>query len=256
MLILAAVLSLVLAQPPTTVVQSQAANGTSAAARAFQPKQPGPPCANLGNPPTVGSCWLCFRALLLDCDQITTVEGRKACYEGANTVLGWCLGRTTVPPGTSPRPAPVPGPGTRPGSMIIGQGASFAVRLPKDANTRMLEVTVRLPGGVEKVVNPTFLPADEDGVTEAFFSDAGLPVGNAGSVGLVVALVKMPEEIGPPIVIWANAQVLDVIRPNLDLNGDGVVDKLDYIENMGRYSTGEISFEVFNRFVTDYFNGH
>lgn len=255
MLILA-VLSLLLAQPTTTVSQSQAANGTSAAARAMQPKQPGPPCANLGNPPTVGSCWLCFKALLLDCDQLTTVEGRKSCYEGANTVLGWCLGRTTVPPGVSPRPAPVPGPGTRPGSMIIGQGASFAVRLPKETNTRMLEVTVRLPGGVEKVVATTFLPADEDGITEAFFSDAGLPVGNAGCVGVVVALLHMPEEIGPPSVVWANAQVLDVIRPDLDVNGDGMVDKLDYIETMQRYAAGEISFEVFNQFVNSYFNGH
>lgn len=206
------------------------------------------PCTTLGNPPTVASCWSCFQTLLGDCDNAKTVERRTACYEGANTFFTWCLGRTTAPAGgpvapTSPRPRP----GTQ-NSMESGKGYSYVVMLDANTDPNDVVVFVRdvIDGKVRQQEAKSFVMPAEGNEVEIFFSDSELGVSKASSLGIITAIRTNG------IVTTAHAMVVEVVH-GLDLDGNGTVNKFDYIEACNRYGTGEMSFEVFEQYLSDFY---
>lgn len=207
---------------------------------------PAAPCASLGSPPTVDSCWSCFQSLLGDCDKgnNNNADRRRACYEGANNFFTWCLGRVSAP-----APAPIP-PRRKDGkTMNLREGFSYDISFSSNVDPSTIEVYVRdiENGEVRQQQVKVFAVADKDGTISIFFDNNNLNIEDDSSIG-VVTVVRNPAT---NLVELAVADVVEVVEA-LDLDNDGTVGDGDFTEAWNQYSQGTLSFDDFVEFINKY----
>jgi len=151
-------------------------------------------------PPTNESCWNCFLWLLEDCDKKnTTQDRRKACYDGANTYLSSCLGKTTFTFAKITYTDWNMVTGTVINTVSSGSKEFNEVKVYNRTNGKLTEVESFNFNGI--IVVPGFV------------------TGN--NVNLVIQCLDNKKTVNGFSIILNN---------NLDLNSDGEIDDLDVIE--------------------------
>lgn len=188
-------------------------------------------CNNLGNPPTVSSCWDCFQSLLADCDkQNPQGERRDACYKGANNFYVWCLGRISPEPKSSTVSAS--------NTVEYPEPFSFSIQLDKATNSDDLRVYVRSTDGTN--YNQTLVKSYVFSTSDSSFD-------------ILVDYMQVDDTILGFTVTdsehtFAHAfAVQQVLRGDID--GDGQITDIDHVMLAEKFAQGKISFEEYLRLV-------
>lgn len=200
------------------------------------------PCANLGNPPTVGQCWDCFQSLLADCDkQNDEAARRNACYTGANNFFNWCLGR--VGGAANPR-----GPRGQAPAIERGMGVVYDLAFVVPVDPANVSVYVRdIDGGQVRMQEvKSFVFKNGDGSVSVFFDDMNLGLEDDKVIGVVTAVKDLQGNI-----VGAYAEAFDLVTPG-DLNGDDQVDGSDIVVAWEKYGNGDMSYEDFAAYLSRY----
>jgi hypothetical protein len=181
------------------------------------------PCANLGSPPTVNSCWSCFQSLLSDCDR-NNPEGvrRKSCYDASNTFFVWCLNRV-APVNPNPR---TPKKVTY-NPLTIGQDYFYSIEFDERIVADSVNVFIR-NNGVQEAIVP-FVIFDGNVLVVSFDTN---DIKN--SIGIVTTISNNG------VIEFAHAISVGV---DTDLNSDGIVDTGDIVEAINQYVNGLISYD-------------
>lgn len=195
------------------------------------PVQNGNNCNNLGNPPTVSSCWDCFQSLLADCDkQNPQGERRDACYKGANNFYVWCLGRISPQPKSSTVSSTL--------AIQYPEPFSFSLQLDKATRSDDIRVYVRTTDGTNyyQTLVKSYVFSTSD-------SSFDILVDYLGIEHTILGFTVTDSEH-----TFANAfAVQQGIRGDLD--GDGQITDIDHVMLAEQFAQGKISFDEYLRLV-------